>query len=55
MIVLDGLRKQRNVNDYVGDPITDAALAYCIEEAGTLLAHTGDWLREYHPELLDEA
>jgi len=54
VIVLDGLRKQRNVNDYLGDPITDAALASCIEEAAELLAHTGDWLRKHHPGLLDE-
>lgn len=54
VIVLDGLRKQRNVNDYLGDPITDGALASCIEEAGRLLAHTDDWLREHHAELLGE-
>lgn len=55
VIVLDGLRKQRNVNDYIGDPISDAALASCIEEAGALLAHTRDWLRERHPELMGDA
>lgn len=55
VIVLDGLRKQRNINDYLGDPIADAALAACIEEAGSLLAYTGNWLREQHPELVDEA
>lgn len=55
VIVLDGLRKQRNINDYVGDPITDAALASCIEEAGALLAHTWNWLREHHPELMGDA
>lgn len=55
VIVLDGLRKQRNINDYVGDPITDAALASCIEEAGALLAHTRNWLREHHPELMGDA
>lgn len=52
VIVLDGLRKQRNINDYVGDPITDAALASCIGEAEKLLAHTGAWLREHHRGLL---
>jgi len=55
VIVLDGLRKQRNINDYLGDPITDAALATCIDEAGDLLAHTGNWLHEQHPELVDVA
>lgn len=51
VIVLDGLRKQRNINDYVGDPIPDAALAACLEEAAQLLAHTEQWLRDQHPEL----
>lgn len=50
--VLDGLRKLRNVNDYVGDPIPASALATCIEEAGALLELTGLWLREHRPELL---
>jgi hypothetical protein len=55
VIVLDELRKQRNINDYVGDPISDGALASCLEEAGALFAHTGDWLRERHPELMGDA
>jgi hypothetical protein len=55
VIVLDELRKQRNINDYVGDPISDGALASCLEEARTLLAHTKDWLQERHPELVGDA
>lgn len=55
VIVLDGLRKQRNINDYVGDPIADGVLASCIEEAQHLLAHTDAWLRASHPDLVDEA
>jgi hypothetical protein len=51
VIVLDGLRKQRSINDYVGDPLSDAVLASCLEEAEKLLAHTLRWLRESHPEL----
>ena len=52
VIVLDGLRKQRNVTDYLGDPIADAALSACIEEAGRLLAHTREWFAKHRPELL---
>ena len=52
VVVLDGLRKLRNVNDYVGDPIPAAALATCIEEAEALLELTGLWLRACRPELL---
>ena len=55
VIVLDGLRRQRNINDYAGDPISDAVLASCIEEAARLLAHTEGWLREVHPELAADA
>ncbi|MEF8749909.1 MAG: DNA-binding protein [Candidatus Accumulibacter propinquus] len=37
VIVLDALRKQRNLNDYTGDGVTDALLAECIAQAETLL------------------
>jgi hypothetical protein len=52
VIVLDALRKQRNLSDYEGDPISEATLASCLDEAGQLLAHTQQWLRDHHPELL---
>lgn len=35
--VLDGLRKQRNLTDYDGDSVTDAALQECMAQAQTLL------------------
>ena len=40
VIVLDALRKQRNLNDYEGDPVSDAAVHECIIQAEALLAHT---------------
>jgi len=49
-IVLDALRKQRNVSDYEGDPISGATLASCLGESARLLAHTEAWLRKHHPE-----
>lgn len=55
VIVLDALRKQRNLSDYEGDPISDATLASCLDEAGKLLAHTEQWLREHHSDLLGDA
>ena len=55
VIVLDGLRKQRNINDYVGDPIADGVLVSCIEEAQRLIAHTAQWLQDNHPELVADA
>lgn len=40
VIVLDALRKQRNLNDYTGDGVNDALLAECLAQAETLLRHT---------------
>lgn len=54
VIVLDALRKQRNLNDYEGDPIADAALTACMDEAGKLLAHTRQWLAIHHSELIGD-
>lgn len=50
LIVLDALRRQRNVNDYEGDPIADASLHACLRAAEKLLRHTEMWLRQQHPE-----
>ena len=51
VIVLDALRKQRNLSDYEGDPISDGALASCLEEATGLLGFTERWLGTAHPTL----
>lgn len=55
VIVLDALRKQRNLSDYEGDPISDATLASCLDEAAKLLARTEHWLREQHSNLVGGA
>ncbi|XAH24643.1 DNA-binding protein [Xylophilus sp. GW821-FHT01B05] len=52
IIVLDALRKQRNLNDYEGDPVGDAVVAECIAQAGQLLAHTRQCLQSQFPHLL---
>lgn len=39
VIVLDALRKQRNLNDYAGDGVSEALLAECITQAEALLRH----------------
>jgi hypothetical protein len=54
VIVLDALRRQRNVSDYEGDPVSAATLASSVEEAEKLLAHTERWLLAHHPELLGD-
>lgn len=52
VIVLDALRKQRNLGDYEGNPVTDAAVAECLTQADSLLAHTQQWLAKQRPDLL---
>jgi len=54
VIVLDALRKQRNLNDYEGDPIANSASTACLSEAENLLAHTRQWLTINHPKLVEE-
>ncbi len=53
-IVLDSLRKKRNLNDYSGDLIEPAAVRNCIGHAQSLLIHTQKWLSEHRPELLSK-
>lgn len=50
LIVLDALRRQRNLNDYEGDPISAATLQACLGAAEKLLGHTEQWLRTRRPE-----
>lgn len=51
-VVLDALRRQRNANDYTGQPITAKVLEECLSQARSLekalLAH----LRSKHAEFL---
>ena len=52
VIVLDALRKQRNLNDYEGDTVTDAAVKECLTRAEALFTHTRQWLEKNRPDLL---
>ena len=52
IIVLDALRKQRNLNDYEGDPVTDAEVRECITQAQALLAHTRQFLQTQFADLM---
>ena len=52
VIVLDALRKQRNLNDYEGDPIADSVVAECRHQAARLLEHLRVWLQRHRPDLL---
>lgn len=51
VIVLDALRKQRNLSDYSGDLIPDSAAAECLASAIDLLAHVRAWIKAHRPDL----
>ncbi len=46
IIVLDALRKQRNVADYSGDIVPDSAVNVCVAHAESLLILVKKWLQE---------
>ena len=52
VIVLDALRKQRNLSDYSGDLIPESATSECLTSALDLLAHVRAWLKANRPDLL---
>lgn len=51
-VVLDALRRQRNANDYTGQPITTTAVAECLAQAKKLEQALLGHLRARHPLLL---
>lgn len=53
IIVLDALRKQRNVADYSGDTVPISALEECIVNAVELRVAVEHWLKANKPELLE--
>lgn len=53
MIILDSLRKQRNIADYSGDTITETTMITCTKHAKELLFLVEDWLKNHKPELIE--
>ena len=51
-IVLDALRRKRNVADYSGDLVEPEAVAECIARAAAVLEQTRAWLEKHRPDLL---
>lgn len=45
VIILDAMRKQRNIADYSGDIVPESAVKDCIEQAENLLKHFNSWLK----------
>ena len=54
VIVLVALRKQRNLSDYEGDPITEAAVVECVKQAENLIRHVQQWLGKHRPDLMSK-
>jgi hypothetical protein len=54
MILLDALRKQRNLADYEGEPVTAQSVAEGLAQAQQLLAEVKAWLKANKPELTGE-
>lgn len=48
VIILDAMRKQRNIADYSGDLIPESAVIACIAQADALLNSFKKWL-DFHP------
>ena len=51
MVLLDALRKQRNLADYEGNPVTVQTVAECLAQARRLLTDVKAWLVKNKPEL----
>lgn len=52
VIVLDALRKQRNVADYSGDLVPESAVEECVKQAESLLHDVNRWVKKNKPGLL---
>ncbi len=52
MVVLDTLRRQRNIADYTGDEIDESTTEHCIGEATRLIDDVFAWRKAHRPELL---
>jgi len=52
IIILDALRRQRNVVDYSGDLVPRSAVTECMSQAKCLIKQVRDWISTHHPELM---
>lgn len=51
VMVLDVLRRKRNLTDYTGEDIDENSVVACISEAQTLIAEARAWMKQYRPHL----
>jgi len=52
VVLLDSLRKQRNVIDYSGDMVSQGMADEAVQQAGQLLQQVENWLQANKAELL---
>jgi len=52
IIVLDTLRRQRNVADYTGDDVDESTAQHCIAEAERLIDDVATWRKSNRPDLI---
>jgi PBP1b-binding outer membrane lipoprotein LpoB len=52
MVLLDQMRKQRNVIDYDGDLVSEDLADEAVKQAVALQAKVRSWLQEHRPQLL---
>lgn len=51
VVLLDKLRKQRNISDYDGEPVSPSAVEECQRQAQALLKKLRSWLNDKRPDL----
>jgi hypothetical protein len=51
LIVLDALRRQRNVVDYSGDLVPESAVSECVSQAEYLIEQVQHWISIHHTEI----
>jgi len=54
LIVLDALRRQRNIVDYSGDLILQSAVSECVAQAEYLIEQVRNWISTHHPGLMPD-
>lgn len=54
LMILDTLRRKRNLADYTGEDIDEASVAACIAKAAHLLEAAVAWTRRHRPDLAIE-
>lgn len=54
LIVLDTLRRQRNVADYTGDDVDATTAEHCIAAAKRLIEDVAAWRKSNRPDLLPQ-